>query len=1246
MRRPEILSLVLVLSLSLPGISQTEPQTARGDLKAIPAGATPAARDLKPFQYVEANIPYYAPGAKRTGKPGADGWNRMQLPLEPAESMKHLIVPEGFEVQLFAAEPDIHRPITMAWDERGRLWIAETVDYPNNLQPPGQGHDRILILEDTKGTGRADKFTVFADKLSIPTSLAFANGGVVVHQAPDTLFLKSTKGDDHADVREVLFTGWNTHDTHAGPSNLHYGLDNWFYGMVGYSGFKGKVGGEQHQFTQGFYRFTPPRPGKTNVTKLEFLRNTSNNSWGVGFNEEGQLFGSTANGNPSVYMSIPNRYYEAVRGWSSSVLPMICDSNAIYPITDKVRQVDWHGLYTAAAGHAVYTARAFPKDYWNRAVFVNDPTGHLTGMFQLEARGSDFVTRNRGSFLASDDEWTAPIMAEVGPDGALWVIDWYNYIVQHNPTPTGFKTGKGAAYLTPLRDKTHGRIYRVVWKGAKPFQPMRLDNASPAQLVAALKNDNMFWRLTAQRLLVERGKLDVLNGLIELVEDQSVDSLGLNPGALHALWTMDGLNALHKSQLASNTVFCPVGGVYNHPSAPVRRAVVQVNDSIGFLDPMTDPDPQVRLVAFLSLAGIPPNQRTASAILDAMCTSANYRDRWIPHAATCAAATIALPFLHALASRVPDAGARTKLMEMGTRVAQHYARGRPGDSIGDLLIAMESGDARIAGAIVEGLARGWPRTGQVKLNDASEKALAKLITTLPPSSRGALASLARRWGSKAFERYGAEWSASLLANVRSKTASDEARVEAAVQLIDLRKTDLTAVRSVLENISPRTPPELASSLIAAVRRSEAADAGMLLVQSLPAMTPKARKDALRALLGRTEWMRALLAGLAQGKIELSDLSPDQMQALASHPNQAIAAEARKLLARGGGLPDADRQKVIDALEPQVLQGGKAARGKEVFVKNCAKCHMHNGAGAHIGPDLTGMWVRPKREMLVDILDPSRNVEGNFRQYSVETKDGRVLVGLLASESKTALQLLDAEGKSHVLQRVDIEELVASRKSLMPDGFEKQIPPAELADLLEFLTQRGKYLPLDLRKVATMCSTQGMFYSKDAGAERLIFSNWGPKMFQDVPFQLVDPRDGTTPNVILLYGPAGAFPPQMPRSVLLPVGAPAKAIHFLSGVSGWGYAGQADFKPAVSMIVRLRYQDGKTEEHPLLDGIHFADYIRRVDVPGSKFAFDLAGRQMRYLAVRPQRDAIIAEIELVKGPDRTAPVVMAVTIESR
>jgi putative heme-binding domain-containing protein len=314
----------------------------------------------------------------------------------------------------------------------------------------------------------------------------------------------------------------------------------------------------------------------------------------------------------------------------------------------------------------------------------------------------------------------------------------------------------------------------------------------------------------------------------------------------------------------------------------------------------------------------------------------------------------------------------------------------------------------------------------------------------------------------------------------------------------------------------------------------------------------------------------------------------------------------------------------------------------VFKNQCAKCHKHNGEGENIGPDLTGMAVHPKEELLIHILDPSRSVEGNFRLYRVTKKDGSLAMGMLASESKTAVELIDTDGKRHSILRDDIDELVGSNKSLMPDGFEKQVNVKDMTHLLEFLTQKGKYFPLVLDKVATAVSTKGMFYSETAAGERLVFPDWKPKTFEGVPFVLTDPQGDKVPNVVMLYGPQGNLPPKMPRSVSLPCNTPAKAIHLLSGVSGWGYP-YSDEK-TVSMTVRIHYAGGKTEDHQLRNGEHFADYIRRVDVSGSKFAFDLRGRQVRYLKVEPKEADRIDRIELVKGPDATAPVVMAMTLE--
>ncbi|MGH7200063.1 MAG: PVC-type heme-binding CxxCH protein, partial [Planctomycetaceae bacterium] len=267
----------------------------------------------------------------------------------------------------------------------------------------------------------------------------------------------------------------------------------------------------------------------------------------------------------------------------------------------------------------------------------------------------------------------------------------------------------------------------------------------------------------------------------------------------------------------------------------------------------------------------------------------------------------------------------------------------------------------------------------------------------------------------------------------------------------------------------------------------------------------------------------------------------------------------------------------------------------------------------------------------------------FRTYTVATEEGRVFNGMLASETRTTLELIDTEAKRHVVQRAEIEELVASNKSLMPEGFEKQVTKQDMADLLEFLTQRGRYIPLDLRKAATIVSTRPMFYGQSS-IERLVFDDWSPKTVEDVPFQLVDPRGDRVANVIMLHSPNGTHPPTMPKSVSLSVNAPAEAIHFLSGVSGWGAKGPRE-NGTVSLIVRLHYRDGATEDHPLYDGRHFADYVGTFDVPESKRAFDLGGRQLRYLKVQPKRAEVIERIELVKGEDRTAPLVVAITVET-
>ncbi len=544
-----------------------------------------------------------------------------QFPLTVKGSRERTQVAPDLRLELFAGEPDISKPIFMAWDERGRLWIAEARDYPHDVKPDGMGTDSIKICEDTDGDGRADKFTIFADKLNIPTGFTFANGGIVVAQPPRFLFLKDTNGDDKADVRTEIMTGWGVNDTHAQANNLHYGYDNWLYGAVGYSGFNGTVGGKEMRFAQGTYRF------KADGSALEFLHQFTNNTWGHSANEFGDQFGGTANNAPLFFGGIPATI--APKGTRAMTAKRINTEDKTHTITPNFRQVDVMGGYTAAAGSAFIHSDNLPARLQGKAM-ICEPTMKNVALFDVQRDGAGYTAHDAFNLVASSDEWMSPVFAEVGPDGAVWFSDWQNYIIQHNPTPSaqrgGYdaKTGVGGAHENPLRDHGRGRIYRVVWEKAKPATITSLKGATTAQLVAALGSGNQFWRLTAQRLLVEGKRSDASAALKQaLVGSSSVK-------ALHALWTLHGLGQLdaatHRTALT-------------HADAAVRRNATRALGrdpaaiSLFFASAVvSDSDALTKLAAFVKLAEFPTSPQIKTVVTSLVRNPANQTDEWLKEA--------------------------------------------------------------------------------------------------------------------------------------------------------------------------------------------------------------------------------------------------------------------------------------------------------------------------------------------------------------------------------------------------------------------------------------------------------------------------------------------------------------------------------------------------------------------------------------------------------------------------------------
>ena len=441
------------------------------------------------FQFAEESwVPNYE---------GRDPHPLLQLPSTPDQALKSLIVPAGFRAELFAAEPMVVNPVAMTWDSQGRCWVAESPDYPNRVLEDGSGNDRISILHDEDGDGRADRKAVFCDNLNLPTGLLKTKHGLLVSQAPNLMLHKDADGDDRCDAHEIQFSGFGRWDTHAGPSHLRLGPDNRIWGAIGYAGFTRADG---TSFGSGLWSWVPGE------AEPRFEAQFTNNTWGLGFRADGEIFGSTANGAPAFHVGAPKPLLARTEPDAAGAAP-IFETAAIHPTHPQIIQGDWFGNFTAAAGFSFGTGDRLPPGWDDDSAYVCAPTGRLVARLSVVRDGSGFQSRDAFNLCSSLDAWFCPVQAEVGPDGAFWIADFSQFLVLHNlpgDPERGLPEvsyGDGNAHRNPLRDSSHGRIFRLV--PDTPGTPAPdLRSGKPDSLIEALGHPNAFWRTTARRLFL------------------------------------------------------------------------------------------------------------------------------------------------------------------------------------------------------------------------------------------------------------------------------------------------------------------------------------------------------------------------------------------------------------------------------------------------------------------------------------------------------------------------------------------------------------------------------------------------------------------------------------------------------------------------------------------------------------------------------------------------------------------------
>ncbi|WP_439630954.1 PVC-type heme-binding CxxCH protein [Gemmata sp.] len=992
---------------------------------------------------------------------------------DPELERKTFIVAPGFEVNLWASDPLLAKPIQMNFDPQGRLWVASSEIYPQ-IKPGEKANDKVLVLEDTDSDGRADKTTVFADGLLIPTGVLPGDGGVYVANSTELVHLSASKPGEKADKKRVVLSGFGTEDTHHIIHTFRWGPDSHLY-------FNQSIYIHSHVETPhgvkrlnagGIWRFNP------DTTQLDVFARGWVNAWGHAFDKYGQSIVTDGAGGEGINHAIPGGYYLTSQG----------------PHVQRVL----HGLNPGSpkfCGVEVISGRHFPDD-WQGDCIANDFRGHRVCRFKLKDDGSTFASREMTEVIKSNHPAFRPIDVKMGPDGALYIADWYNPIIQHGEVD----------FRDPRRDKTHGRIWRVTAKGRDLVKPPKLVGATVPELLEQLKSPEQWTREQAKRVLKERGGKEVLPELEKWVEGIDRKAPGADHALLEAAWVLLAVgespangNAL-RDLIHFNAIWRVVDQVTTSEDPHIRAIKTRIDayhwsphsppdhvlrNTSHLQAQIRDPHPQVRLEAIRALA-----QYKGPYVAEVALAALNHpMDRTLDYALWLTVRELEPYWMPAFKEGKLTFGGDAKKLAFALNAVGNKDTVKPVLALIDggkvpkenahglyLLLTQIGGPEELAKVLTYAGAKDTAAPQRVEAVRAVEDAIRGRKVAAPKDTSGLIPLLADTGDARGpAMRVVGLWK---LTGHRGTLEKATLQIEITPQLHaaalegialfgdDKAKLWLTEhIRQLNDN-----PQSVRLSLIALAGLDMPTAAAKAADYLATAKAEPELADLYAAFLSRKAGVPALAKALAGKKLN-ADVAKLGLQAVRT--STLTVPELVEALTKAGDLGAARKPPTPDEVKALVadLDTADPARGEVIFRRKelqCLACHGVGGAGGQVGPDFTSIGASAQRDYLVEsLLIPNKAVKEGYNAIRVVTLDDKVYLGIKVREVNGQLVLRTPEDKEVTIPVKDIAER-GDTKSIMPEGLTDSLTKQEFADLTRFLSELGKvggaYAPSKARVV--------------------------------------------------------------------------------------------------------------------------------------------------------------------------------------